>query len=131
MPPLRIPTTTTLRVAVASALLACGAVGCGGGATGEPDRIDGVTKYDAATAARDILSDESLNKGGIAYGKSGLFVGETVAETFDGRLVWRVGFETIDGTRSDVCVWLWLAGRDGIKPDITYVLDHCQVQSGA
>ena len=110
--------------------------GCGGGGgsggSGQPSSWAGATEYDAASQARAAISDEEINPTSPAYGKK-LLVGDGIAERLpgDGRKAWRIGFTTLDGATSDLCMWVWVSKTTPLRQTFTYSVGTCPVADGA
>ena len=118
--------------AVAVLVFAALAAGCGGGGAGQPSEWAGVTEYDAAAQARSAISDEEIDPASVAYRKK-LLVGVGTADHLpgDGRQAWRIGFTTLDGAPSDICLWVWLAKATPLQQSFGYSIGTCPVVTGA
>lgn len=96
--------------------------GCSG--DGEPDRINGLDRYIAASQAKQVMSQEADDPSSVAY-KELLLVQDTVGDRLDGRAVWRVSFKTPEGAPSNICIWIWLSAAGPLQEEYTYVIDRC------
>ncbi len=121
--------TTLAAGATAAAALVSG---CGGGGPGQPSSWAGTAEYDAAAEARGAISDEEIDPTSIAYRKK-LLIGEGTADHLpgDGRQAWRIGFTTLDGAPTDICMWVWLAKQTPLRETYGYSIGECPVANGA
>ena len=120
------------RIAIVAAVFSALVAGCGGGGggagSGQPSNWAGTTEYDAASQARSAISDEALDPKSTAYGKK-LLVGDGTADRLpgDGRQAWRIGFTTLDGATSDLCMWVWVSKSTPLRETFTYSVGTCPV----
>ncbi len=120
------------RIAIVVAVVGALVAGCGGGGSGQPSSWAGATEYDAASQARSAISDEALDPKSPAYGKK-LLVGDGTAARLpdDGRKAWRIGFTTLDGATSDICMWVWVSKSTPLRQTFTYSVGTCPVAVGS
>ncbi len=105
--------------------LAVATAGCGGGARrGGP--WAGIEFYDAGTAARDIIDQETSSQSSLLYGKE-LVVADISkgADPTSHRAAWVVSMENFDHVRSSSCLYLWGNYTPFQGSDVTYDIDRC------
>jgi hypothetical protein len=110
--------------------LAVIAAGCGSARQGGP--WAGVEFYDAGTAARNIIDQETSSRSSPLYGRE--LAVQHVAKGADPtthRAAWVVTMENFDHVRSRSCIYLWGKYTPFQGSDITYDIDHCPGSGGA
>lgn len=92
----------------------------------------GMNKYDAGTAAADIVRSETSKPDSLIYGKE-LAVSEMQEGTLpeSRRAVWVVYLENFDNVRSRYCIYLWGKTIPFQPTTVRYGVDQCPADSGA
>jgi len=101
--------------------------GCGGG--GQPSELNGMTRLQASTAARDVMDDETLEPESPAHGRTWLIDRTEADKLADGTWAWRVTFFSIGDNNRTLCLWLQLTDRSVVKENVEYFVDACPTAS--
>ncbi len=97
--------------------------GCGGG-SGIPDYYAGLEQYEAAAAARTVISEQTALKSSPVYRRALTFrsMEPSSRAGFD---AWLIHYETPDGVASTTCVWIWSGPKAAFQRNYVFDVDDC------
>jgi hypothetical protein len=115
-----------LFVAVLLSLLVCG---CGSADKGRP--YAGVDRYDAGTAAHNIIDQETSDSASRLYNRELAVAGLTKgADPTTRQPAWVITMENFDHVRAKLCLYLWGKFTPFQGSDVTYDIDDCPGSGG-